>query len=443
MKIAEFSELSQTRRGWANKIISHLRKPLYRNGYALIISSISTSILGLLYWVIAARFYTTEVVGVNAAAISTMTFLASAARFYLDGALIRFLPRAGKRATRLVQYSYLIAGSATAIVCAIFLMGLNLWAPALGFLRTSLTLTTAFLVATIASCIFVQQDAVLIGLRQAHWVPLENILFASGKVVLLAVLAKPFPEYGIFASWVIPLIISLVPVNLLIFRKLLPRYMQENNEPETEIDAAQVAQYAGGLYAGYIFSAASLRLLPLVVLQLVGSRAAAFFTLPWMMAASLQLVIPNMMGSLTVEASRDKSKVVKYSREAFTQTARLLIPMVFVLIIAGPYLLHLFGESYASEAGLLLRLLSLAILPQIITGLYFAIARVHRFVGGVVKVHASLFVMNMVLSYVMLARFGITGVGFAWLTSQLVIAFVLYVTQLRPILWPNRVDTSL
>ena len=92
MKIAKFSEFSQTQSGWANKIISHLRKPLYRNGYALIINSISTSILGVLYWVIAARFYATEAVGINAATISTMTFLSSAARFYLDGALIRFLP---------------------------------------------------------------------------------------------------------------------------------------------------------------------------------------------------------------------------------------------------------------------------------------------------------------------------------------------------------------
>src|ERR1041384_2358036 len=132
MKFAKISELSQAQTGWTGGLISHLRKPLYRNGYALMINAISTSVLGVLYWIIAARFYSTEAVGVNSAAISTMTFLSTAARVSLDGALLRFLPRAGAKSTRLVQYTYLIGAFATAVFTAIFLLGLNLWAPALG-----------------------------------------------------------------------------------------------------------------------------------------------------------------------------------------------------------------------------------------------------------------------------------------------------------------------
>ena len=142
-----------------------------------------------------------------------------------------------------------------------------------------------------------------------------------------------------------------------------------------------------------------------------------------------------MMGSLTVEASRDQSKLVKYSHQAFLQTARLLTPAILLILIAAPYLLHLFGESYAGEASMLLRLLSLATLPQIISGLYFGIARIRRSVGGVVVVHASLFLMNIGLSYFFLNKFGITGVGIAWLISQSAMALVLFFTQLRPLLW--------
>jgi len=424
--------------GWAGNIVAHLRKPLYRNGYALMINAIATSLLGVVYWVIAARFYATDSVGINTAAISTMTFLSTAARFYLDGALIRFLPRAGAKSTRLVKYSYLIGGLSSAVIAAIFLLGLGVWAPSLGFLRSSTLIAISFVVATVASSIFTQQDGAFIGLRQAHWVPVENITFAVAKIVLLVALAKVIPEYGIFASWVIPLAISLLPVNLLIFLKLLPKHVRESTERDSGVEARQIFHYSGGLYAGYIFSAASLRLLPLVVLQVVGSHAAAYFALPWMIITSLQQVLPSMYGSLTVEASRDQSKLVKYSRQAFNQTARLLTPMILFLFVAGPYLLRLFGKSYAAESATLLRLLSLAVLPQILTGLYFGIARIHRSVGGVVKVHASLFVMNLILSYVFLKKFGITGVGIAWLISQLVIALILFFTQLQPILWPNQ-----
>jgi O-antigen/teichoic acid export membrane protein len=443
MKLAKISDSSLVQNAWANSIIAHLRKPLYRNGYALMVNAVFTSLLGVLYWVIAARFYTTDAVGINAATISTMTFLSTAARFYLDGVLIRFLPRSGSRATRLIQSSYLIGGLASAVVAAVFLLGLSLWAPALEFLRGSTFIAIGFVVATIASCIFTEQDGAMIGLRQAHWVPVENILFAVAKIVLLLVMANSLPQYGIFASWAIPLIISLIPVNLLIFLRLLPKHNRENIEQETGVDARQIFHYASGLYVGYIFSAASLRLMPLMVLQVVGPHAAAYFTLPWMIVTSLQLVLPSMYGSLTVEASRDQSKLVKYSRQAFTQTVRFLVPMVIFLFLVGPYLLRLFGKNYAAEADTLLRLLSLAVLPQIMTGLYFGIARIHRSVGGVVKVHASLFVMNLTLSYVLLEKFGITGVGIAWLISQTVMALVLFFTQLRPILWPRPAADSL
>ena len=434
------SEIPRWRTNWGTRVLAHLRTPLYRNGYALVLNVAGTSLLGVLYWIIAARLYTTQAVGINAAAISTMTFLATAARLYLDGALMRFLPRSGATATRLIQSSYLVGGLAAAIVGTVFILGIHWWAPSLEFLHSSPSLTIGFIFTTIAACIFAQQDGVLIGLRQAQWVPVENTLFAFAKILLLVALARPIPEYGIFASWAIPLVIAILPVNLLIFGKLLPKHIRENVAPEAGIGRAEIMQYALGLYAGYIFYAASSRLLPLLVLQLAGSNIAAFFTLPWMIVTSLQLIIPSMMGSLTVEASREQSKLVKYSRQAFAQTARLLIPVVLFLVGAAPYLLQLFGKSYASEASTLLRLLSLATLPQIVIGLYLAISRIRRSAGSVVAVQASMFVISLTLSYFSLNTFGITGVGIAWLISQTIMALVLYFTQLRPILWPREAE---
>lgn len=431
------SDIPHWQTAWTNRVLTHLRTPLYRNGYALLLNAVGTSALGVLYWIMAARFYSIETVGINSAAISTMTFLSTAARLYLDGVLIRFLPRSGAKATRLIQYSYLIGGLASAVVGTIFLIGLNVWAPSLGFLKSSPLLIVGFVLATVASSIFVQQDGVLIGLRQAHWVPVENTLFSSAKILLLVFLAKSLPDYGIFVSWAIPMLLTLFPVNLLIFKKLLPQHIRENDQPETGIGPRQIIHYAGGLYAGFIFSAASTRLLPLIVLQVVGSSAAAYFTLPWMIVTSVQLVIPSMMGSLTVEASREQHKLAEYGRKSFVQTVRLLIPAVLLVVVAAPYLLHGFGQAYASESTLLLRLLSLATVPQIISGLYFGIARTQRSVGGIIVVHASLFIMNLILSYFFLSRFGITGVGYAWLISQTVVALVLFFTQLRPILGPK------
>jgi O-antigen/teichoic acid export membrane protein len=427
------SRLPSWQTDYINRFIVHLRTPLYWNGYALLVNMVGTSVLGFVYWVLAARYYTTQAVGINSATIAAMTFLAGIARLYLEGTLLRFLPRAGQTAARLIRSAYLVSILAATIVGTIFLLGLNSWAPALGFLRVSPIVAASFILATVAYTIYVEQDGVLIGLRQAKWVPVENILFALAKLILLIVLAKSFPDYGIFISWTIPLPLTLIPVNLLIFQKLLPEHIRQNLEPEADIGVSKIAHYAGGLYIGRLFFLAATQLLPLLVLRMEGSNAVAHFALPWMIMSSMQLAIPNMMNSMIVEASRGPAQLVMYSRQAFKQIARILIPGIVFLLVSAPYVLNIFGKSYASESITLLRLLVLALPSQILIGLYLGIARVRRSIGGAIAVQATICVMSLSLSYFFIARFSITGVGMAWLISQTVVSMVLFFTQLRPI----------
>src|SRR5438874_13639391 len=98
------------------RLVAHMRVPLYRNAYALTFSSITTAGLGMVYWLLAARYYTTDVVGLNSAAIAALMFLTGVSGLYLDGALIRFIPRAGRATVRLVGYAYLITGIVATLV---------------------------------------------------------------------------------------------------------------------------------------------------------------------------------------------------------------------------------------------------------------------------------------------------------------------------------------
>ena len=66
------------------RVASHLRLPLFRNGYALIIGSAATSGLGLVYWVLAARFYSAEMVGLSSAALSAMLLLSGISQTGLE-----------------------------------------------------------------------------------------------------------------------------------------------------------------------------------------------------------------------------------------------------------------------------------------------------------------------------------------------------------------------
>lgn len=421
-----------------NHMIALARTPLYRNGYALIFSTAATSVMGLLYWALAARFYSVQTVGSNTATLSTMVFVSGIAQFNLKGALIRFIPQSGKHLVRLVGLSYLVSAIVSFLVAYIVILGMSTWLNNGEGSGRGTAFMVWFAAATAAWSIFALQDNVLTGLRQAVWVPLENTVFSIVKIILLLLFSQVVPEYGIFASWTIPVFISLVPVNVLIFRKFMPKHVRATVPQSVPISVNQIARFVFGDYIGSLFLLASTTLLPILVQHQVNVSATAYFFLAWTIANSLLMLASNMVTSFTVEASVDQSRLSMHAYRSLTHVARLLIPAVIVIAIGAPYLLNLFGKDYSTEGTTVLRLLVLAAVPNMINVLYLGVARVHRQIQRVVVVQGVLCLLTLSLSNLLLPDFGIIGIGLASLISQSAVALILFFTQLQPILLKGR-----
>lgn len=418
---------------WMQAIVT-LRTPLLRNGYALLLASTTTSALGLFYWALAARLYNPGAVGSSSAGLSAMLFLSGVTQLSLSGVLVRFTSQAGGKTRHLVGVSYLVSILLALPVCLIFYLGLDWWAPSLHFFLDSPFKLVLFIFTTMSWSIFTLQDSALTGLRQAIWVPLENTLYALAKIGLLIVFATLIPRYGVLASWNVPVVLLILPVNLLIFARLIPRHILNRTDVEISQLIRPVLQYIGGNYLGSLFFLAYTTLLPILVTEIAGSSANAYFYLPWIIMNSLQLVSTNMMMSLTVEAAREQDKMDAYGRRVLTHTFKLLGPIVLLILLGAPYFLHLFGKDYAAEGVTLLRLLALSTLPHLIISLYISLARVKNRARGILITQAALCFLVLGLSYLLLPILGIAGVGIAWLTSYTLVAGFLLVTQLRTIL---------
>lgn len=416
------------------RLRTHVRTPIYRNAYALILSSASTSGLGIIYWVLAARYYTTDQVGVNSAAISMMMLISGLSQLNLMNALPRFIPIAGRATRRLVGYAYLSSVIVTVVLSVVLLGGFHVLTPVSNSLGANLQFELWFIAATMAWCIFALQDGVLTGLRQATWIPIENTLFSLAKIVLLILLAASFGQYGIFVSWTVPAVLTLIPINYLIFRHLIPHHIEESKDRAVPMMIRPIVKFIAANYAGSLFSTVSTMVLPVVVLTQLGASANAYFYLAWTIAYSLQLIALNMVSSLTVESAMDEAKLITYSRNMLVHMARLLGPLILIIVIGAPAFLHLFGANYADEGGTLLRLLALSAIPYSINVLYLGFARVRHQIGGIVLVQGSLCILGLGLSYALLHTYGITGVGLGWLVSQTIVALVLIFTRLRPVI---------
>ncbi len=156
------------------------------------------------------------------------------------------------------------------------------------------------------------------GMRQAQWVSIKNTAFSAAKIVLLVAVATAIPRSGIFVAWIVPVLILILPMSLFISLRLIPKHVGlAGGEP---LDARRMARFASGNYVGSLFMLASTLALPIIVTNDAGTRAAAYFFVPWTIAASLQLIALYMTTSLTVEVAFDEAKLREYSRRVLLQT---------------------------------------------------------------------------------------------------------------------------
>jgi O-antigen/teichoic acid export membrane protein len=422
-----------------NRVRSHLRTPLYRNGYALLVTAVTTSLLGIVFWAAAVRFYTPDVVGFSSAAISAMVLVTGLASFSLQGVLVRFLPAAGARAGRLILLAYAIHASMALLLGTLFVHTVVLWAPNLGALSAGGVAGWGFVLGAVVWSMFNLQDGALTGLRHAVWVPVENILYAVGKMVLLVLLANGMPHWGIFAAWVIPAAAAIIPINLLL-RRLVPQAAKVHSPQVRAADCASIARYIVRNYPGALFSLALSSLMPLVVSQQAGLRANAYFYMPWMIYIGLQLVPINLATSMTVEAVHDERKLGLFSYRVLVQSLRLLGPVVVALLLGAHWLLLAFGPEYAAQGEILVRLLALAAIPNILVVLYISVLRVENRGWNLVLVQAAQAVLLLGLSYWLLPLWGITGVGVAALASQTFVAAALVLGRMAPLLRKGRAE---
>jgi O-antigen/teichoic acid export membrane protein len=423
-----------------DRLQRHLRLPLYWNGYALLFNAIATSGLGIVYWALAARFYSASAVGLNSAVLSAIAFVAGTATLGLNSALIRYIPIAGSNTRRFIAAVYIFGLAVAAVLSLAFGLGLSRWSASMRFISETPGWLVTFVILSLGWCLFTLQDSALTGLRQTAWVAFENVVFSAVKIVLLTLLARNSPDFGILTSWVVPIILSVLPVNLLLFRRLVPRQVAGGASQAAVSQPGEMRKFIAGSYLGSAFSVASTTLLPLIVLNRAGPSANAYFYVPWLIGAGLQMVSWSMASSLTVEAAFDTRLLTEYGYRMLVNTLRLLAPMAAILMVAAPFILRIFGNEYSAEGTGLLRCLALAAIPHAVVALSLSLARVQNRVRLIVLVQGTLCILGLSLSYYLLPILGLTGIGLGWLATYTLMALVIVFTFLRPILVNGRIE---
>jgi O-antigen/teichoic acid export membrane protein len=400
--------------------------PSHRDGLALVLSSALTSGVGLLYWVIAARLFDAATVGVNSVALSTMMLLGSAAHLNMTYALLRFVPVAGLAARRLVVRGYAAAATLAALVGAGFALGAPIWAPELVDAAGQGPLLAFFAVATPVWALFVMQDYVLTGSGRATVVPAENLVFSLLKIAMLAVAAVVVlpggVPGGIAVSWVAATVVVVVVLNGWLVLRELPRFGRRTQDRAVPITLGAVARFVRADYAGAVFWQVAMFGLPVVVLARLDAEAAAAYGVVWTIAQSLYLITSGMGQSMVAHGAADPARVDEARRAVVRRSLRMVAPAAVLVALAAPLLLSVFGEHYADTGALALSLAALSAIPNVVTASTVSAARVRQRMGVLFGVPATVTVLVVTLSWLLMPLMGIAAVGLSWLVTQLLVA---------------------
>ena len=401
----------------------YIRIPLYRNSLFLMANTIVESGLGFFFWMVVARFYTEADVGWGAAIISAIGLLSLISRLGLGFALIRFLPKAEKP-VEMINSCFTLSGIVALATAVIFIAGVDLWSPVLGFIKDDAIFVVAFVFFALFSTLTRMMELIFIAKRRADFVLSKNTIFSLLKIALPFILVLFFRAFGIVSSWGIAIGIAFA-VSLFFF---LPR-VQTLYKPLPRLNLGiikDIWRYSAGNYFAGLFAAAPALVLPIMIVNILGAEQNAYFYVAWKIAALLFIIPGAVSQSLFAEGSHFEDQLGINVRRSYRFIFLLLIPAIVVLFLAGKWLLLAFGATYSANALMLLWILAISGIFVGVNSVYSSILRVRGRIKELVVISGFITLSVLVGSYFIVPITGIIGVGYAWLAAQgLVSVYVL------------------
>jgi O-antigen/teichoic acid export membrane protein len=301
--------------------------------------------------------------------------------------------------------------------------------PKLDFIRHNVVDSILFVAFLLIIVINALLQSTFISKRRAAFVLTGNSLFSALKVALLPLLTA-FGVMGIIsASWIA--LLASVALCIFILRNKFGMWVRPVYHPGS---LGHVRKYATTLLATGIENSLIQAALPLVILNRLGAARAADYYIVISVTSILGMVSATTFQSLLAEGAHSIDTLSINVHRSAKHVFVLLIPAVAFLLIAGRYVLLLFGQSYSHQGTVMLELMASG-------APLFALNYLADAVVNVQQRNRLFLIMNtlnsgmiLLFSYLLVGH-GLTGLGTAWLVAQALTLAIYAVIMRREI--PN------
>jgi O-antigen/teichoic acid export membrane protein len=374
---------------------------------ALFSTTFITSALGFVFWTLAARLASPEVVGRSAAVISSIELIAAFATLGLHTLLIGELPKSNRDGVkRLVMSSFTVAAAVGFVGALAFAIIHHQVEPRESMYATPGSVALFGFGAAI-STIAVVFDGALIGLRHSSVQVVRNLIFAVTKLVGLPLggIALGLSPQVVVLVWVIGNLVSLAVTAAR--SKSLIRWLRTMPSMRGFVPLWRTA--AGHHWVNVATQAPRLAL-PVLVASQLGSAANAGFYAALLMVTFIW-VIPNHLG---VAMFALHSGEPQHFRTALDTALRISMLVSVAAAVGGPLLavplLSIFGPGYVG-AKYCFMVLAVCTFASAVKAIYIAVRRAQGTFGTAARVMALAAIWELAGAQIGLMLGGVTGVG--------------------------------
>lgn len=392
-----------------------------RNSSFLIGGQLISAGSAFIFWIICARLFSANDVGLATAFVSYATLVATFTTLGMPTTIIRFLPQTNNK-SRLLLTAFGLVLALSLVGALVSLILINIVAPDLNIVTSSTALTAMLCILIVVNAISPLMDNTFMAYRKGEYIFVKNLIVSIPRIIL------PFVFVGLALKGIVSIfvIIALISITYGLFILRTKIALEKSGSLQNELASHKgfaVRNYIGGL-TGILPST----LVPIIVLNNLGASSAAYFYIPLQMAALLSVISGSVSQAFVSEASqKDDIKMhTKQLRNAIKHLFRLLVPAVFLLIFFGWFALRLYGQAYATNGYLPLVILAIA-------GLFIGVNWLGDTWLIIIKKMNSYMAMNAFNSLlvvglvVILSKHGLFATAMAWLVAQ-IITMIVYVS---------------
>jgi O-antigen/teichoic acid export membrane protein len=173
--------------------------------------------------------------------------------------------------------------------------------------------------------------------------------------------------------------------------------------------------------------------LPVVILNNLGAKLAAYFYMDMTIASLLYIIPMATSQSLFAEGSYSETELKGLLLKAINMNFVILVPAIIATFLFGKYILLAFGGQYSSEGFVLLQILAISGIFLSVNYMANSIFYIRHRIGSIILVNFIGVSIILSLSTILIHR-NLLGIGVAWVTGYGAMTLI-YLFLLKRLLW--------